>query len=60
MKFYVTYERNGIPQMMIVDASSVEKAEHYFRHKKPDANVYGLEEVTFEDKKKGIPILTAK
>ena len=34
MKFYVTYERNGIPQMMIVDASSVEKAEHYFRHKK--------------------------
>lgn len=59
MKFYISYERNEIPQGIIVEAASENVAVRYFRHKKPDVRVYGIKEATFECDKPSMPVLTA-
>ena len=63
MKYFeISYERNNVPQAIIIKAESHEAAESVFKGYKPDAIIAGVTEKAdiTNELRKGMPIVTAK
>lgn len=57
MKFNISHKTNGVYQTVLVEATTQEIAEAYFREKKPDSELLNIHEARTEDFKPGKPVL---
>lgn len=57
MRYTISYEKEKISHMVIVEAASLQIAKAYFLSCHPDARVYGIRCTESYDMKPGIPVL---
>ena len=57
MKFNISHERNGVYQTLLVEATTPEIAEAYFKEQKPENRLIGVREARPEDLKPGKPVM---
>lgn len=56
-RYNISFERNGICQSNLADASSREAVEQWFAQHKPDAKILNIEEAGADDMRLGKPII---
>lgn len=56
-RYNISFERNGICQSNLADASSREAVEQWFAQHKPDAKILNIKEAGADDMRLGKPII---
>lgn len=56
-RYNISFERNGICQSNLADASSREAVEQWFAQHKPDARILNIKEAGADDMRLGKPII---